>query len=278
MQSKIVWNLLAPFVSIALCSAGLAGTITIGFDDLSLAPGSFYNGGPSTNSTGWSSGGAAFQNDYSADWGGYWSGWSYSNVNAPTTAGYQNQYASSAGLGLGVNGIYAMASGDGGWINLPANSTPQSVSLTNAAYAAQIILNGDDNNFARSFSQGDFFSVKLTGWSGLGATGTATGSQTFYLADYRSSISADRYVVQAWTPVDLTGLGNAQSLNFVFDSTDEGAYGINTPTYVAMDNLTVATAPVPEPATATLLLCGGLLGVAWYRATRATRYAPRNYA
>ena len=112
----------------------------------------------------------------------------------------------------------------------------------------------------------------------MGATGTATGSQTFYLADYRSSILANQYVVQAWTPVDLTGLGNAQSLNFVFESTDEGAYGINTPTYVALDNLTVATAPVPEPATATLLLCGGLLGVAWYRATRATRYAPRNYA
>jgi len=180
MQFKIASRLTVWIVWVALGTASHAQSlVTINFDDLSLATGSFYNGGPATNSNGWASGGAIFQNSYSADWGGYWSGWSYSNVNAPTTAGYQNQYASSAGLGLGANGIYAVASGDGGFINLPANSTPQSVFLTNAAYAAQIIQHGDENNFARSFSQGDFFSVQLTGWSGLGATGTITGSQTF---------------------------------------------------------------------------------------------------
>ncbi len=263
MQFKIASRLTVWIVWVALGTASHAQSlVTINFDDLSLATGSFYNGGPATNSNGWGSGGAIFQNSYSADWGGYWSGWSYSNVNAPTTAGYQNQYASSAGLGLGANGIYAVASGDGGFINLPANSTPQSVFLTNAAYAAQIIQHGDENNFARSFSQGDFFSVQLTGWSGLGATGTITGSQTFYLADYRSNDLSQWYVVQAWTSVDLTGLGNAKSLDFVFDSTDRGEYGINTPTYVALDSLTVA---VPEPGTATLCVCGAL---AWSFARR----------
>ena len=265
MQFKIASRLAVWIVWVALGTASHAQSlVTINFDDLSLATGSFYNGGPATNSNGWASGGALFQNSYSADWGGYWSGWSYSNVNAPTTAGYQNQYASSAGLGLGANGIYAMASGDGGFINLPANSTPQSVFLTNAAYAAQIIQHGDENNFARSFSQGDFFSVQLTGWSGLGATGTITGSQTFYLADYRSNDLSQWYVVQAWTSVDLTGLGNAKSLDFVFDSTDKGEYGINTPTYVALDSLTVA---VPEPGTATLCVCGAL-AMAWSLARR----------
>ena len=265
MQFKIASLLAVWIVWFALGTASHAQSlVTINFDDLSLATGSFYNGGPATNSNGWASGGAMFQNSYRADWGGYWSGWSYSNVNAPTTAGYQNQYASSAGLGLGANGIYAMASGDGGFINLPANSTPQSVFLTNAAYAAQIIQHGDENNFARSFSQGDFFSVQLTGWSGLGATGTITGSQTFYLADYRSSDPLEWYVVQAWTSVDLTGLGNAKSLDLVFDSTDKGEYGMNTPTYVALDSLTVA---VPEPGTATLFVCGAL-AMAWSLARR----------
>ena len=264
MQFKTSWALVASIVWIALGSTPHAQAVTVDFEDLSLIPGSFYNGGPTTNSNGWASGGAAFQNDYSVDCGGYWSGWSYSNVNAATTPGYQNQYASSAGLGLGPNGIYAMASGDGGCINLPANSTPQSVFLTNAAYAAQIIQHGDENNFARSFSQGDFFSVQLTGWSGLGATGTITGSQTFYLADYRSSDPLEWYVVQAWTSVDLTGLGNAKSLDLVFDSTDKGEYGMNTPKYVALDSLTVA---VPEPGTATLFVCGAL-AMAWSLARR----------
>jgi hypothetical protein len=45
-----------------------------------------------------------------------------------------------------------------------------------------------------------------------------------------------------------------------------GEYGINTPTYVALDNLTLAA--VPEPGTAALLACGVLAGLAVRQARR----------
>ena len=59
------------------------------------------------------------------------------------------------------------------------------------------------------------------------------------------------YVISQWTTVDLSPLGNAASLQFTLASSDTGAFGINTPTYFALDNL--ALTPVPEPGTLVLI-------------------------
>jgi hypothetical protein len=50
-------------------------------------------------------------------------------------------------------------------------------------------------------------------------------------------------------------------LGFALTSTDNGAFGMNTPAYFAMDNLAVV--PIPEPSAAWLLAGGiGILGLA----------------
>jgi hypothetical protein len=70
------------------------------FDELSswtstTATGSYFNGdsGIGTNSIGWSSNGVTFGNSFNAQFGGFWSGFGYSNVRDVTTAGFTNQYA-----------------------------------------------------------------------------------------------------------------------------------------------------------------------------------------
>ncbi len=234
---KFTVSLASFFITMAACSSfGL----TVDFEELSTGPGGFYNGGPVTNSTGWTSKSVLFSNSYDSSFGGFWDGWSYSRVNKPNVGGFTNQYAAAAGLGAGGSATYAVGY-DAAYLNVPAGYAPASVDLTNTAYTYFSLLNGD--SFSRAFAADDYFTVTLTGYSGAGRTGGTTGSVTLTLADYRNGLSS---IVNTWQSVSLTGLGNAGSVGLSFFSTDSGQFGINTPTYVAADNL-VLTA-VPEPA------------------------------
>jgi hypothetical protein len=74
---------------------------------------------------------------------------------------------------------------------------------------------------------------------------TTTGTATFYLADLRGATPPG--VLSSWSWFDLTSLGTVDRIEFSFDGSDKGSFGLNTPAYFAMDDLTVNA--VPEPAT-----------------------------
>jgi hypothetical protein len=59
------------------------------------------------------------------------------------------------------------------------------------------------------------------------------------------------YIVSQWTTVDLLALGNASRLTFNLDSSDNGPFGMNTPAYFALDNLSMT--PTPEPSALNLV-------------------------
>jgi hypothetical protein len=42
-----------------------------------------------------------------------------------------------------------------------------------------------------------------------------------------------------WTYFDLSALGNVTRVEFNIEGNDSGAYGLNTPAYVCMDNVEV---------------------------------------
>jgi hypothetical protein len=63
-------------------------------------------------------------------------------------------------------------------------------------------------------------------------------------------------------------LGDARSIGIDFASSDVGEWGINTPTYVAIDNLTLVA--VPEPSGIVLVSCAA---VAWWM-VRSRRKKP----
>ncbi len=223
------------------------------FSDLSLPGANTYS-----NDTAFSSHGISFNNTFDSTYGS-WNGFSYSNVADVTTPGYGNQYASYAGGAVAPGTIYAVAY-PSSVIDLPAGQRPGSVELTNTTYAGLSMKNGD--SFAKKFggasgNDPDFFDVTLTGYSGEDATGSTTGAVTFYLADYRFSDNAKDYIVNQWTPVDLSPLNSASSISLSFASSDVGKFGINTPEYVALDNLT----SVPEPTSLGLLAAAGAIGL-----------------
>jgi hypothetical protein len=98
----------------------------------------------------------------------------------------------------------------------------------------------DGDAFAKKFggesgNDPDFF--KLTIKSSLNGQ-VGTDSVEFYLADYRFSDNSQDYIVDDWVLVELNGLGDADMLIFTLSSSDVGAFGINTPTYFCVDNVT----------------------------------------
>lgn len=198
--------------------------------------------------------------------GGFYSGFVVSDATYLTGSGYLF-YGNSSGvaeisaytlpLGGGVAGSTNYAVGYGSsMINLPVGKAAAWVYVTNTTTAFYSMNDGD--MFAKKFggstgNDPDFFEVIFTGYTGQDATGGTTGSVTFRLADFTFSDNSLDYIVQQWTLVDLTPLGSASSIQLSFASSDVGAFGINTPTYVALDNLML----IPEPTSGLLLAMAG---------------------
>lgn len=262
---------LLPFCSLAF------GSVVVDFEELPVNAGGFFNGDVAAGSpfrdnyviTGtqitfgevetlqlWNSNGVQFNNNYIQAFSS-WSGWSWSNVTDNTSPGFSNQYSASTGGGSnGMGGIapggkYAMAFADNAYFDVQPGWQLESVEVTNSTFAALSMANGDQ--FAKKFggasgNDADLFQVTLTGYDSTGAgngAGTPTGSLTVDLADYRFADNSQDFILTDWQNVDLSSLAGARSIGLSFFSTDSGAFGINTPTFVAFDNLRFSA--VPEP-------------------------------
>ncbi|MEM9418369.1 MAG: DUF4465 domain-containing protein [Planctomycetota bacterium] len=255
-----------------LCLAASLGSTssfaqtTVDFDGLAVPTGGFVNGGPLTSTTIFNVDGVEFGNSFTDFGGGFtgWNGFSFSNVNNTATAGFGNQYAAFTGTDFSGTGNYAVSFGasEQSYINLPDGQVFSSVYATATTYSALSMLNGD--SFAKQFggvdgNDPDFFSVIFTGYDGEDANGNITGTVEFFLADYRFADNSQDFIIDTWELVDLTSLGDARSLGLSYTSSDVGGFGINTPTYVALDNLSFQ--PIPEPASLALVALGGIIAL-----------------
>lgn len=236
---------------LALLPVPVLGELVVGFEEVGLTippaqeytgPGGgvYYNG--SDGAGGFASGGVYFETAYNADWMS-WSGWAYSTTSDVETGSFTNEFSSITG-GAAEGAVYAVAyysAFDGApTIELPERfRTPQAVRVSNVTYPYISMRDGD--GFAKQFSDGDYFKMI---WTAYTTDGTELGSVDIYLADFREETDPN-YILSDWVTVDLSGL-NAGSTDEVaeirlsFESTDVGEFGINTPTYAAIDNLVIA--------------------------------------
>jgi len=227
--------------------AGPASALTADFEDLGLAAGSYLD--PFGAPGGFTSGGIFFEND------GAFLGFSASTTTDTTTPGYLNQYSNITGAGAGGSAAFGVAF-LGARVVLPTETIVLGAAFTNTTYAALSMRDGDA--FAKQFggpsgSDPDWFRLLVEGFDGAGVS---TGTVALMLADFRFADDSLDYIVDEWVQLDLSGLGVVKSLGFAWESSDVGVFGVNTPTYVAIDDLTT----IPEPGTA-LLLALGLAGL-----------------
>lgn len=224
--------------------SGLLSQTTATFESFTIAPGGFLNG--SDGNGGFSDGNIFLPNTFDSEFE-FWSGWAISGGTDTLTPGFTNQYSAIAGSGYDDSDNYALSfasptsvlalTGDaqGGMV--------EGLYVTNSTYAYLSMANGDA--FAKQFggesgSDPDFFLLTIKKYLNgmLGAD-----SIDFYLADFRFEDNTQDYLVKEWTYIDLTPLGNADSLQFVLSSSDVGQFGINTPTYFCIDQVTTLDRP-----------------------------------
>lgn len=222
------------------------------FENLDLAPDSWLNG--SNGELGYSSGDAYLS---VANNSGYWSGWSISNTTDTTTPGFTNQYSAITGSGY-QSETYAVAYQFEPVTMLIGESSVgdsiQGLYITNSTYAYLSIRDGD--SFAKKFGgvsgdDPDFFYVSVQGF----IDGEQSGEELqFYLADYQFEDNSMDYIVDEWTWWDLSSMGVVDSLSFSLFSSDTGDFGIQTPAYFCVDDVTTGNiststseAVVPRP-------------------------------
>ena len=236
-----------------ICLAVILMTVSVSnaedianFDDLSLEPNSYWNG--SDGSGGFISGQAWFNNNYDSTWGS-WDSFCYSNMTDINSSGWAAQYNAITGAGEDGSANYAV--GYVGWAG------PPTIVLDEAGVVDGLYVT--NNNFAYySMKNGDAFSKKFGGdnggdadWflltiTGLNANNEITGSVDFYLADFRFEDNNSDYIVDTWDYVELSSLGQVKSMEFTLNSSDTGAWGMNTPAYFVIDSILEPLSPLMQ--------------------------------
>lgn len=159
-------------------------------------------------------------------------GFTYTNCTDKTTASFSNLSGITAN-GVKGNTYFIAYAGE-------FNPTPTEISfndgkaykaiecyVTNSTYAYLTMLNGDA--ICKKFEQGDWFKLTITGYS----DDTETGKVDFYLANGTD-------IINSWQRVDLSRLGVVTSVRFTLSSSDNGEYGMNTPSYFCLDQFKVS--------------------------------------
>ncbi|MCD8176523.1 MAG: DUF4465 domain-containing protein [Tannerellaceae bacterium] len=120
--------------------------------------------------------------------------------------------------------------------NKPADFV--SMQVCNTVYTRDVILNGNkiENGQANSLpNTKGWFYIDITGYRLSGAPVTSR----YYLADYGNQSGELNGIREGWNEVDLSAFTNVYKLEFSMGGSDnDPIYGLNTPAYFAMDNLT----------------------------------------
>jgi len=208
------------------------------FDELQLQPDTFWYATDQITDN-FTSGGVYCPSWWSTEFGGYWAGgFAYSNMTDTVTSGFLNAFSAKAGHGFNMSPNYVVTYSDG-WFSFEADNGVSDVSmyLTNNTFAYNSMLEGD--GIGKKFggpsgNDPDYFSVTFQGYFQGALTGVPI---EFYLADFRADISANDYILKSWTQANLSAMGIVDSVTYFFRSSDEGNFGINTPTYFCADRI-----------------------------------------
>jgi len=200
---------------------------SIGFEEVNLGELGYLNEQSFTE------GDLLCENHYNAEYDA-WKGFACSSLVDTVTSGYTNDLSVSAGKAyLGNN--FAVVFEDSAVCKFTHGAEYQikGLYMTNSTYAYLDMKNG--SAYSKKFAAGDWFKVVIKGFS---AQNVFLGAREVYLADFRDNKTI---LVNSWGYVSLEQSipAKVNRLEFYFDSSDKGAFGVNTPKYVCIDNVLV---------------------------------------
>lgn len=218
----------------------VAETVTVNFEDIDLGE-NIYDNGVSAGGK-FTSGGFDFINTYNTQYGS-WDGFA---ISKSTSTAFEDanfntqQYNSCVGNGASNSEKYAVGYYSAWNTTTPIAIkngegklfTPQSVALTNAAYAFNNMRFG--NSFSKIFTEEDNFTLTFIGYKSGEPTGTSV----------TVSLAEGGMMLFTWKTIDLSDLGEVDEIRFSMSSTDEGDWGMNTPAYFCIDNFNAEVSDV----------------------------------
>lgn len=220
---------------------GLSAQSIADFENFNLPVDTFLNG--SDGSGGFSNNALFLPNTYNAMFES-WTDWAISTKTDTITPGFINQFSAAPGTGAENTSTYAVSAAFAPTqIQLTGDAAGKPVDglyITNSTYAKLSMQEGDA--FAKRFGgetgdDPDFFLLTIQKYFG-GELGTEVIE--FYLADFRFEDNSQDFILDTWNFVDLTPLGNVDSLVFSLSSSDNGQFGMNTPAFFCIDQVTTA--------------------------------------
>ena len=186
-----------------------------------------------------------------SSWGGYyWDGFTICKSSYNATGGTEHQWSNMAGGGVNVtaDGVsvdpekpYVIAFWswfyeDPSLAIMFDNGNAYDVKgmyINNTPYAYYCCT--EENSFGRPLNQeGDYFKVIA---HGVHEDGSESTTELELCGFHNGQFSG----ITDWTWWDMSELGKVVEIYFTMESTDTGDYGMNTPAYFAMDQLTVST-------------------------------------
>jgi len=226
------------FTLVSLFSLSIVQGQTIDFEEFEISLDTFLNGSDANGQ--FQSQNLSLPNNFDPEFQS-WLGWSISSVRDSMTPGFGNQYAAIPASGFEGSRNYAVSFqfGENGLQFENGNSGIEGLYVTNNTYAYLSMRDGDA--FAKKFGgeigdDPDFFLLTVLGYTdGEQVADTVQ----FYLADYRFEDNSEDYLISEWTYVDLSSLGGIDSLGFSLSSSDNGQFGMNTPAYFCIDQITL---------------------------------------
>lgn len=237
---------------VAVINGNVENTI-VNFNELALNPESYYF--PS-GANSFLSGPLSFMYEGGES---YWSGFSYSNLSLLNGEYAHDQFAAASLSGMdGDSTNYAVAFIASDWMGGTYEPIPSRITVANGSDASFSGFYINNNQMAYvTMRDGSLYNKKFGGDSGndpdwcrvkiwgMRGDNTTTEPIYYYLADFRFENNALDYITDTWKWVDLQSLGRVNELQFVMESTDSGDFGINTPAYFVMDNLTIMEVQAP---------------------------------
>ena len=202
-----------------------------------------------------------------ASWGGYyWDGFT------PAIGGDQTDYGQAGSTGSWTTDFGGCMAGGGCVINANGTVTADPAQPYFVAYYSswayegpsnQVMYIGEDGNqefepvgvyvcnhpwpyygcahgdgFGRAFEEGDYFELVAHGVD-------ADGEETTVSMNLVEFTDGELIAANDWTFFDLSSLGKVTSVYFTLNSTDSGAYGMNTAAYFCMDKFQVKGEDTP---------------------------------
>lgn len=196
----------------------------------------------------WNGGVVRSQWNYRTDIEGKTEGWWMTYSNQCSVYNTASVDGSNKGAGADGSNTFAVINGynDGNFNHSAASmsfSGGKEYVIEDLMYCPTSYLYGVMTNGSAYSTNPGMSLESVRGWfkmtvTGYDAAGNVTSTVDEYVADFRDS-ERKVEIPTTWTPLNLTGLGKVNKIVFNFTGSDTGAYGMNTPAYMAIDNIKV---------------------------------------